>query len=142
MTATTTPPRRAGTLLAIVVPLLLAGCQSFALLESNDRAVGEEEVFAAGRDGDSTHLASLHHVLTHHGEYEAEVVAAALTSVTRIGAPSSVAVVAPLADHADEEIRWHAANALRVLGGVEADRILDRLATSDPSELVREAAAQ
>jgi len=99
----------------VCVLLALSGCTSFAALEANDPGVDEEEVFAAGRAGDTEHLANLHHVLSHRSAYEPEVVAAALTSVGEIGAPSSV-------PH-------------------EARAVLARMAASDRSELVRDEAA-
>jgi HEAT repeat protein len=120
----------------------VSGCQSYAQLEANDPAVGEEEVFAAGQPGDTEHLANLHHVLRHRAEYKPEVIAAALTSVAAIGDASSVAVVAALSDDPDEEIRWHVAAALKQLGGADAQAVLAGMAKGDASELVREEAAQ
>ena len=125
----------------VCVLLALSGCTSFAALEANDPGVDEEEVFAAGRAGDTEHLANLHHVLSHRSAYEPEVVAAALTSVGEIGAPSSVPHVAALQDDPSEEVRWHVAAALRRLGGDEARAVLARMAASDRSELVRDEAA-
>ncbi len=133
------PARAAAIMLALVV---VPGCQSFDQLEANDPTVDEEEVFAAGEPGETEHLGNLHHVLAHRGDYEPEVVAAALTSVAAIGDPSSVALVAALQDDTDEEIRWHVAAALQRLGGSEARTVLARMATSDLSELVRSEAAQ
>ena len=118
------------------------GCTSFAQLESNDPSVGEEEVFEAGQQGNREHLDNLHHVLAHRNEYDPEVVAAALTSVGEIGDPSSVSYVTALRNDPDEEIRWHVAAALEQLGGDAAEAVLLDMASNDPSELVREEAAQ
>ncbi len=146
MTARTHSQHRArrarGVALALAFAALATGCTSFARLEANDPAVGEEEVFAAGEPGDTEHLANLHHVLSHRADYEPEVVAAALASVGEIGDPSSVPYAAALSRDDDEEIRWHVAAALRQLGGADADAVLVRMADEDDSDLVRSEATR
>jgi HEAT repeat protein len=120
----------------------LAGCRSFAKLEANDPSVGELEVSAAGDAGDEDLLANLHHILDHRADYSREVVVAALASVAERGEQASVAHVTPLAEDADEEVRWHVARTLAELGGAQARATLADMARSDPSALVRSAAEE
>ena len=79
----------------------------------------------------------LHRILEHPDEYGKPALIAALAAVGEQADASALTPVIALADHADEEVRWHVAYALSALGGEPARAVLSRLATGDPSELVR-----
>jgi HEAT repeat protein len=123
----------------LLTALLAAGCQSFDSLRADDPAVGEVEVFEAGAANDDGSLTPhLHRILEEPGDYEQASVVAALGAVAEQRDAAAVPLVRALAaEHADEEVRWHAAYALSAIGGDEARDELARLAEEDPSEMVR-----
>jgi len=118
------------------------GCQSFAKLAADDPTVCAEEVQAAGEARhEPALLPHIRHILWNNADYRNEVVVAAMFAVAHRGDRSSVAAIARLARTSDdEEIRWHAALALKQLGGARADRARAQLAREDASGLVRGAA--
>lgn len=128
-------------LILLAVAAALAGCASHEKLVAGDRDVSEEEVVSAGESDDEALTAPLHRILERRADHSPEVVVATLVALGKRKDPSSVAAILPLTRDTDEEVRWHAALALRALGGPEAEAELLRMSRDDPSELVREAAA-
>lgn len=126
-------------LLSLVVAV---GCDGFDKLKSGDKSLEEEEVFAAANADDGGGLtANLHDVLSRNSEYSTEVVVAAIAALGERGEPASVPFIASLAEHENEEVRWHVAVALKQLGGEEANQVLARMVSSDESDMVRSEAA-
>jgi HEAT repeat protein len=81
-------------------------------------------------------------ILAAPSAFDADAVAEALVSVAEEQAATALPQVLALLADDREEIRWHAVQALKAIGGDQADAALVRLATEDPSELVREEATQ
>ncbi len=134
---------RSRDILAVLVVLtLVPGCASHERLKQDDPKVTEDEVREAGEDDDPALTAHLHRIVTEREQYTAEVVVAALGSIAERKDPTSPPVVARLEHDPDEEVRFHTVLALRALGGAEAREVLARMATDDPSPLVREEAAK
>ena len=128
-------------LAALAAVSLAFGCTSFDRLRSGDPAVDELEVFAAGQADDGGELTGdLHRLLERHSEYSSAVIVAAIGALSDRGDPASVAYIARLAEHPDEEVRFHVAAGLKALGGPEATATLARMGRDDQSDLVREEA--
>jgi HEAT repeat protein len=127
--------------LAAVIALAVVGCSSFSRLRSGDVSVEEAEVAAAGRSDDPTLTAPLHAIVANRDRHPTAVLVAAIVALGQRGDPSSVAVLERVADDPREEVRWQTVLALRAIGGADADSLLTRIAANDPSEFVRDEAA-
>ncbi len=118
-----------------------AGCSSFAKLRSEDPALTEDEVAAAGAPGAPADLVPhLVNVVMHRDRYSTGAVVAAVEALGRRNDPSAVPALAGLAHDPNEELRWHAARALKSIDGAAAASALADMAAHDASELVREEA--
>ncbi|RKY18916.1 MAG: hypothetical protein DRQ55_12030 [Planctomycetota bacterium] len=122
--------------------LLLGACASYDKLVEHDPSVGEQEVYAAGVDGDADEMVPhLIYVLRHRDEFDHAALVAALASLAEHPDGRTADAVASLARDDDEEVRWHVALALKAIGGELARTTLAAMAEHDSSELVRTEAA-
>lgn len=119
---------------------VFAAC-SFSALRSDDPSVSEDEVYAAGESGDVELLPHLRRIVAHHEDYDVSVVVAALDAIGKLADREAVPHIGAILDEVDEETRWHAVRALGAIGGDAALEILESVAETDPSDLVREEAA-
>lgn len=133
--------RCGGTPLLLALLALGAGCAGHERLRQDDPGVTEAEVVEARGSDDPTLTPHLHRILLEREHYAPEVVVAALGALAERKDPASASVVARLEHDPDEEVRFHAALALRALGGSQATEVLGRMARDDASALVRAEAA-
>ncbi len=73
--------------------------------------------------------------------HDTDALVSALAEVAAQPDAAETSLLLALVDDEREEVRWHVAHALRAARGDEARAALERMAASDPSELVREEAA-